>query len=182
MMNVCLLLGTALLAQSAGDGNAIALPPTDPACGQCERSLQLRADALDARAQEIAARDAHLQAEETALKNYKAGFQTQVEALLTRIAALEKQLDIGEGARQAREQRMTVLTETLTTLSAKKAAPMLATADPELVGDLLLRIGAARSAALLALMPPNRAARFLEEVRTPTVKSAAAGNPAAVQR
>jgi flagellar motility protein MotE (MotC chaperone) len=169
-MNIIIvLLGLALPAQDA--------PPLEDAntlsCEQREHALRLRAENIESRGIQIAARDADVAKREKALEAYKAPFGAQIDALSKRVAEMERKLGVGDGARQAHEERMVVLAETLTNLSAKKAAPLLASMDPAVVGDLLIRLGASRSAALLALMPPNSAARFLEQV------SKGPSNPAA---
>jgi flagellar motility protein MotE (MotC chaperone) len=80
------------------------------------------------------------------------------------IEKLEAHYNLGEPARQARIKRLNTLVDAMSGLSPKKAAPMLAAADADLVGDLLVRMGATRTAALLAIMPVQKAAKLMEQM------------------
>lgn len=74
---------------------------------------------------------------------------------------LEERLNMAEPGRAAQEKRITALVETLSGLTAKKAAPILAEAEPEVAAELLRRMDAAKAAALLAVMPAAKAGQFI---------------------
>ena len=120
--------------------------------------------ALRDRRVELDHREMELNSQSRALEQLAKRMDGELEKMTQQVAALEARLNIGEPRRKAREKRLASLVETLTTLSAKKAAPIMAAADVELVGDLLLRLGSARTASLLSAMPPAQAGRILDIV------------------
>ncbi len=98
---------------------------------------------------------------------------------MTKLEGLEKKLELGQAQRDAREKRLQKLVETLKTLSARKAAPILEKADSRFATRLLLGLGPERTGKLLAAMEPGRAARLmvrLERAQTPGQKAAQAAN------
>lgn len=120
--------------------------------------------ALRDRRVELDNREAAIKAREDAYSKLKKEVDERIENTSREIAKLEARLNMGEPARQAKEKRIVSLVDALTTLSAKKAAPMLAAADPALVGELLVRLGPQRAAALLSVMPPTQAGHLVDQV------------------
>lgn len=120
--------------------------------------------ALRERRVQLDQRESILKARELAIDNLRQEVDATLAAMQKKIGQLEERLQLGEGSRRDREKRLTALVETVSTLSAKKAAPLLSGADPSLVSDLLLRIGPQRSAALLALMRPAQAAKLVNQL------------------
>ena len=133
-------------------------------CPQPDAQEQALLRALRQRRQALDVREAELQKRSAALDVLAKTLNERLQKTEADVAELEARLDLGEPGRKTREKKMTALVDTLSSLSARKAAPMLADTDPGLVGDLLLRLGPARSGGLLALMPPPQAALVLERV------------------
>ncbi len=137
-------------------------PPVTVEAGGAKEITILQA--LRDRRVELDNREATIKAHEEALSKLKKELDERLENTSREIAKLETRLNMGEPARQAKEKRIVSLVDALTTLSAKKAAPMLAAADPALVGDLLVRLGPQRAAALLAVMPAAQAGHLVDQV------------------
>ena len=155
-MNLAYVLIPWLLAAAAEK-----VPATVEAGGAKEITIL---QALRDRRVELDQREATIKAREEALSKLKKEVDERLENSSREIAKLEARLNMGEPARQAKEKRIVSLVDALTTLSAKKAAPMLVAADPALVGELLLRLGPQRAAALLAVMPATQAGHLVDQV------------------
>lgn len=117
--------------------------------------------ALRERRLELDGRERTVQAREAEFKQAQKKIGDRVEQLNQSVARLEARLELGEPARLARETRLKTLVDGLSTLSAKKAAPILAETEPTLVAELMQRLGSTRTAALLAVMPTAKAARIV---------------------
>ncbi len=134
--------------------------PTSSSDVQVLTTLHQRRLQLDAREEEMNER-------EKALDAFKATLDKKLKAISVELDKFEARYALGEPARQEREKRIKALVDAMTGLSAKKAAPLLAAADPQLVGDLLIRMGPSRTAGLLAIMPVPKAARLMEQMGGP---------------
>jgi flagellar motility protein MotE (MotC chaperone) len=117
--------------------------------------------ALRERRLELDGRERTVQAREVEFKQAQKKIDDRVEQLNQSVARLEARLELGEPGRQAREARLKTLVDGLSTLSAKKAAPILAETEPNLVAELMQRLGSTRTATLLAVMPTVKAARIV---------------------
>ncbi len=120
--------------------------------------------ALHQRRLQLDTREAALGEREKTLQALRDALDQRMQSMSGALEKFEERYLLGEPARRARDKRIAALVEAMTGLSAKKAAPMLAAADPDLTGDLLMRMGPARTAALLAIMPVARAARLMEQM------------------
>lgn len=120
-------------------------------------------------------REAALDAREKVLLKLKQETVEKMDVIHAELEKVEARYKLGEPARQMRSKRIETLVDALTGLSAKKAAPMLSAADPDLVGDLLLRMGPTRTAALLAIMAPAKAGKLMEQMGAPGAKRPAGG-------
>lgn len=122
---------------------------------------------------QVAAREQVLQQREAALGVLEQTLDARVAKLDTAMNKLEERLNLGAPGRALQEKRIEALVETLGGLSVKKAAPILAEADPPIAAELLRRVGAARAAALLTVMPPAKAGRFISlGISVPAPKTA----------
>lgn len=132
--------------------------------------LRERHTVLLARESELAQREAHL-------KDFEKTLRERMAHVTVALGSIEQQLNLGAAGEKAREQRLTDLVDTVSKLSAKKAAPMLAQAEPEIVADLFRRLGPQRASALLAVMPPAKAGKLIDYAANgsdPASKSASA--------
>ena len=68
--------------------------------------------------------------------------------MMVKLQELESKLALGAPSGEAREQRVQKLIDTLKTLSARKAAPILAKADSRFATRLLLGLGPERTGKL----------------------------------
>lgn len=116
---------------------------------------------LRERQADVVAREAVLKRREAALQKLEEELDGRVQKLDAHVAKLEERLELGEPGKAVQEKRIAALVETLSGLTAKKAAPILAAAEPEVAAELLRRVGAAKAAALLAVMPPIKAGEFI---------------------
>ena len=120
-----------------------------------------------------------LEEKEAVLGRVQDELNKKMAAMMAKLETLENRLELGQAQRDAREQRLQKLVETLKTLSARKAAPILEKADSRFATRLLLGLGPERTGKLLAAMEPARAARLmvrLERAQTPGQKAARAAN------
>lgn len=113
---------------------------------------------------ELDEKEADLKKREEDIEENKKKVDQKIEELRKRVTILEAAMKIGQGAQEEKEKRMASLIETFTSLSAKKVAPMLSASDPDLVRDLLIRMGPEKSAALMVLMPTEKAAEIINKV------------------
>lgn len=117
-----------------------------------------------------------LEEKEAVLARVQDQLDQRMAAMMVKLQELEGKLTLGEAAREAREQRVQKLIETLKTLSARKAAPILAKADSRFATRLLLGLGPQRTGKLLAAMEPAQAARIMSRLanaKTPAQRAAA---------
>jgi flagellar motility protein MotE (MotC chaperone) len=126
----------------------------DPAELKVLLALRERRLALDGRERAVLAREAELRAAQAKLDG-------RIAAIDEGVQRLEARLELGEPGRKAHEQRLRDLADSLGSLSAKQAAPILAEADPTLTAELLQRLGTTRTAALLAAMTTGKAAKVV---------------------
>ncbi len=117
-----------------------------------------------------------LEEKEAVLARVQDQLDQRMAAMLVKLKELEEKLVLGEAEREAREARVQKLIETLKTLSARKAAPILAKADSRFATRLLLGLGPERTGKLLAAMEPAQAARIMSRLanaKTPAQRAAA---------
>lgn len=141
-----------------GQASGCPVCPPGPAASPAELAVMMTLRERHARA---AARELELQRRETAVGALEQELDARVAKLDAAMNKLEERLNLGEPGRAAREKRVDTLVETLGGLSVKKAAPILAEAEPEVAAELLRRVGAARAAALLTVMSPAKAGHFI---------------------
>jgi flagellar motility protein MotE (MotC chaperone) len=110
---------------------------------------------------QVSARELMAEKKEAELTQLEQRIDKRVAKLDDAMAKLEARLDLAEPGRAIKEERIKGMVETLSGLTAKKAAPILAEAEPEVAAELLRRLGATRAAALLAVMPATKAGRFI---------------------
>jgi flagellar motility protein MotE (MotC chaperone) len=146
------LLGGSMLAQGE-------VPTTCPSGSDMQLLI-----ALHQRRLQLDTREAALNEREKSLQAMRDILDQRLATVSGDLEKFEARYKLGEPARQAREVRIRALVEAMTGLSAKKAAPMLAAAEADLTGDLLMRMGPARTANLLSLMPVQRAAKLMEQM------------------
>lgn len=120
--------------------------------------------ALRDRQRELQEREARVAQREEELRKRESEFRKRIEEAEVRLEKLEAVAEAGEKGREAREARVLTLAKAIESLSAKKAAPMLATVDKELARELLVRLPPKQFGALLQAMPPERAADLMQEV------------------
>ena len=120
--------------------------------------------ALRQRRLELDQREAVLKAREDNIDKLRKQVDDKLTQMGAEVARLELKLQIGEAYRIDHEKRLTMLVDTLGSLSAKKAAPVLSAADPQLVSDVMMRLGPARTAALLAVMKPTQAGGLVNQL------------------
>ena len=110
----------------------------------------------------LLARETQLAQREAMLKHFEAALASRLAHVEVALAKVESSLSLGEAGQKDREARLQVLADTVAKLSAKKAAPMLAQAEPSLVAELFRRLGPMRASALLAVMPPAKAGKLID--------------------
>ena len=117
-----------------------------------------------------------LEEKEAVLARVQDELEQRMAAMMIKLKELETKLVLGDAERVAREERVQKLIETLKTLSARKAAPILAKADSRFATRLLLGLGPERTGKLLAAMEPAQAARIMSRLanaKTPAQRAAA---------
>ena len=120
-----------------------------------------------------------LEEKEAVLARVQDEIELRMATMMAKLNELEAKLTLGDAERAAREQRVLKLIETLKTLSARKAAPILAKADSRFATRLLLGLGPARTGKLLAAMEPAQAARIMSRLanaKTPAQRAASKNN------
>lgn len=138
---------------------------TDTGESVCLQKQELEVlTALRQRRLELDQREAVLKAREVSMDKLRKQVDDKIGQMSVEVARLELKLQIGEAYRQDRERRLTMLVESLGGLSAKKAAPVLAAADPALVSEVMMRLGPDRTAALLAVMKPVQAGGLVNQL------------------
>ena len=116
-----------------------------------------------------------LEEKEAVLARVQDEIELRMATMMAKLKELETKLALGDAERVAREQRVLKLIETLKTLSARKAAPILAKADSRFATRLLLGLGPERTGKLLAAMEPAQAARIMSRLanaKTPAQRAA----------
>ena len=88
----------------------------------------------------------------------------RIAVAVEHLERLEHRLGLGVAQEEIREKKLEALAAALTSLSARKAAPMLEKTDPNLAARLLVLLGPERSGALLSKMDPQRAATLMERI------------------
>lgn len=132
-------------------------------------------DALRKRDEELQLRARLLEEKENTLRRIEEELALKMEELRSRVVQMERRLELGDSELQAREERLNKLVSALRTLSAAKAAPILAEADTRFATRLLQGLGAERTGKLLAKMKPAKAARLMKQLaiaQTPAQRAA----------
>lgn len=111
---------------------------------------------------------------EAQLNRLEKDFEAKLAQLEVGMAKIEQRLLLGDAKQKQHEQRLVALVDTISKLSAKKAAPMLAAAEPEVVAELFRRLGAQRTSSLLAVMPPAKAGKLIDYAADVIAKEPAA--------
>jgi flagellar motility protein MotE (MotC chaperone) len=163
LCSLVLALSCAAVAQAEPETSPVAAATAEAGACPSGADMALLA-ALHQRRLQLDAREVDLMEREKGLETLRLSLDKKMAGLSADIEKLEAHYNLGEPARQARTKRLNTLVEAMSGLSPKKAAPMLAAADADLVGDLLMRMGATRTAALLAIMPVQKAAKLMEQM------------------
>jgi flagellar motility protein MotE (MotC chaperone) len=121
-------------------------------------------DALRKRDEELQLRARLLEEKENTLRRIEEELALKMDELRSRVVQMERRLELGDAELQAREERLNKLVSALRTLSAAKAAPILAEADTRFATRLLQGLGAERTGKLLAKMKPAKAARLMKQL------------------
>lgn len=121
------------------------------------RSLRQRVDELQAREAAVTRREADV-------AGLEERWRTRLEPRFEEVRKLEERLGIAKPSTESHNARLEALAETLRPMSARKAAPILASADLAIAVSLLQRLGTDKASALLAQMEPTQAARLVEQV------------------
>ena len=132
-------------------------------------------DALKKRDEELQLRARLLEEKENTLRRIEEELALKMEELRSRVVQMERRLELGDSELQAKEERLNKLVSALRTLSAAKAAPILAEADTRFATRLLQGLGAERTGKLLAKMKPAKAARLMKQLanaQTPAQRAA----------
>ncbi len=132
-------------------------------------------DALRKRDEELQLRARLLEEKESTLRRIEEELALKMDELRSRVVQMERRLELGDSEIQAREERLNKLISALRTLSAAKAAPILAEADTRFATRLLQGLGAERTGKLLAKMKPAKAARLMKQLaiaQTPAQRAA----------
>ncbi len=152
-------------AQSDGESAEAALEaPSEERCEDLPPAEVTFLKALRQRQRELQEREARVAQREEELRKRESVFRKRIAEAESRLEKLEAIAEAGAKGREAREARVATLAKALEGLSAKKAAPMLATVDMELARELLVRLPPKQFGALLQAMPPQRAADLMQEV------------------
>jgi flagellar motility protein MotE (MotC chaperone) len=129
----------------------------DPAELQLLKALRLRRAELDERERLIGER-------EEVLAQIEEELMGRVQMTLAEIQRLERKVGLVPGSAPESAQRLQTLVTTLSSLSPRKAAPILARTSTRLAVVLLMRIGPERAGELLARMDPGQAGRLIEHL------------------
>jgi flagellar motility protein MotE (MotC chaperone) len=148
-------------ARDAAAAEGSAVPPGCPVCPVRSTEEMDVLMALRERHAELTAREAVLKRRESAVAELEKTLDHKVAQLDGKMDKLEERLNLGDPGRAQREKRISTLVGTLTGLTAKKAAPILVETDPEVAAELMQRMDVAKAAALLAIMPAQKAGQFI---------------------
>lgn len=118
--------------------------------------------ALRRRSSELDERAALIRKREDLLGRLEIKLQARIEEALKEVARLEDRLGVGDAARLADQEKLAMLVDTLSSLSARKAAPLLNRTDTYLAVVLLRRLGPEKAGKLLSQMEPRRAAVLMK--------------------
>lgn len=110
----------------------------------------------------LSARENLVAQKEATLAKLEASIDAQLTRFDVALGKVEARLEVGDAKRAKREAQVQALVQTLQGLSAKKAAPMLAEAQPDLVAELFRQLGPVRVASLLSVMPPAKAGKLID--------------------
>lgn len=135
-------------------------------------------DALRKRHQVLTEKEVELEQKEALLRVIEEELDTKFRSLTGQLNRLEEKLTLGEAEMRNQEKRFKKLVEALTTLSPRKAAPILAQAEQQFATRLLLQVAPERIGKLLAQMEPKEAARLmvrLDRSRNRAQRAAAKG-------
>ncbi|MEC8049982.1 MAG: hypothetical protein VX210_04245 [Myxococcota bacterium] len=147
----------------------------DSACRPTDFAELKLLDALKKRDEELQLRARLLEEKENTLRRIEEELALKMEELRSRVVQMERRLELGDSELQAKEERLNKLVSALRTLSAAKAAPILAEADTRFATRLLQGLGAERTGKLLAKMKPAKAARLMKQLanaQTPAQRAA----------
>ena len=147
----------------------------DAACRPTDFAELKLLDALKKRDEELQLRARLLEEKENTLRRIEEELALKMEELRSRVVQMERRLELGDSELQAKEERLNKLVSALRTLSAAKAAPILAEADTRFATRLLQGLGAERTGKLLAKMKPAKAARLMKQLanaQTPAQRAA----------
>lgn len=110
----------------------------------------------------LSARENLVAQKEAALKKLEASLDAQLTRFDVAINKMESRLEVGDAKVAKRDGQVKAVVQTLQGLSAKKAAPMLAEAQPDLVAEIFRELGPVRVASLLSVMPPAKAGKLID--------------------
>jgi len=118
-------------------------------------------DALRKRHEELKRKELELEEKEALLRVIEEELEEKFRSLTGQLDRLEQKLMLGEAEMLQHERRFKKLVEALTTLSPRKAAPILARAEQQFATRLLLQVPPERIGKLLAQMEPKEAAKLM---------------------
>ena len=110
----------------------------------------------------LSARENLVAQKEAALSKLEASLDAQLTRFDVAITKIESRLEVGDAKVAKRDGQVKAVVQTLQGLSAKKAAPMLAEAQPDLVAEIFRELGPVRVASLLSVMPPAKAGKLID--------------------
>ncbi|MED5463589.1 MAG: hypothetical protein VX699_02965 [Myxococcota bacterium] len=135
--------------------------------------------ALQARSAALKEREIILEEKDILLREIEEQLEAKFKKLTAKLDKLEKLLEVGKAESEARQERFARLVEALTTLSPRKAAPILEKADQRFATRLLQEVSPVRVGKLLAQMTPGNAATLMVRLdRAKTVAQRAASKGA----
>ena len=162
--------------QQAGEEEAYLGDEEDEECSPLDLEEYKLFEALKARAEALKKREILLEEKEVVLRVIEEKMEEKFKSLAGKLEQLERRLEIGVAEKEAQEKRFLRLVSAITTLSPRKAAPILEKADQRFSTRLLLKVTPERVGKLLAMMPPDKAARLmlrLERAKSSEQKAAA---------
>lgn len=134
--------------------------------------------ALQARSAALKEREIILEEKDVLLREIEERLEDKFKTLTAKLDRMEKILEVGKAETKARQKRFARLVAAITTLSPRKAAPILEKADQRFATRLLQEVSPMRIGKLLAQMTPANAATLmvrLDRAKTVAQRAAARG-------
>ena len=152
------------------------LAEEDDGCDPVDYEELKLLSALQARSAALKEREITLEEKDVLLREIEERLEDKFKTLTAKLDRLEKLLAVGRAETEARQKRFARLVEAITTLSPRKAAPILEKADQRFATRLLQEGAPTRIGKLLAQMTPGNAATLMVRLdRARTVAQRAAG-------